>query len=233
MISYLLTFTEGILTFISPCILPLLPVYIFYLAGANISGNNASAPLSPNKGSTLIKNSIGFVIGFSLVFAALGATASSLGHFLSANKDIIRKISGIVMIIFGLNFAGVLKLSFLNAEKKLEYKFNKLDFAGSIVFGAAFGFGWTPCLGAFLGSALLLAANSETIYQGVLLLLVYSVGLGIPFVLTAVAFDRLKGVIKKVQQYSRAISIISGAILIAAGILIFTDSLKYLGGLTW
>lgn len=221
-ISYLLTFTEGILTFISPCILPMLPIYFVYLAGTSESSES-----NLNK-SRLLKNSIGFVIGFTLVFVALGATVTSLGHFLVNNRDILLKISGIAMIVFGLNFIGILNLRFLNIEKRIDLKVDRLGFLSSIVFGMVFGFGWTPCLGAFLGSALLLASNSDTILQGMLLLFVYSIGLGIPFILTAIAFEKFKESIRKIQKYSRAIGIISGILLIIAGILVYTDTLKYL-----
>jgi cytochrome c-type biogenesis protein len=224
LISYVLTFAEGILTFISPCILPMLPIYFIYLAGTSGNGNDAV----PQDRNRMILNSIGFVIGFTLVFVALGATVTSIGHFLVNNRVLLQKISGIVMIIFGLNFIGILKLGFLNSEKRIDYKFSRLRFLTSMVFGTVFGFGWTPCLGAFLGSALLLAGNSKTIIQGILFLLVYSIGLGIPFILTAVLFDRVKGALGQIQKHSRVISVISGILLVAAGILVFTDQLKYL-----
>lgn len=228
-ITYIFGFIEGVLTFISPCILPLLPVYFFYLAG--VSDEGASAGMQDR--SRLIGNSIGFVLGFTLVFVALGAAATSLGQFLKSNMGLFRKLSGILMILFGLNFTGIFKLNFLNVERRFEYKFKKLNFLNSIVFGAVFGFGWTPCLGAFLGSALLLAGNSETLWQGVSLLLVYSIGLGIPFIVTSVIFDRVKSSFRNIQKYSRIISIISGIVLILAGILVFTDRLSFLAALTW
>ena len=224
LISYVLTFTEGILTFISPCILPMLPIYFVYLAGTSENGNDT---IAQNR-NRMILNSIGFVIGFTVVFVALGATVTSIGHFLVSNRVLLQKISGMAMIIFGLNFIGILKLGFLNGEKRINYKFSQLRFLTSIVFGVVFGFGWTPCLGAFLGSALLLAGNSKTITQGILALLIYSIGLGIPFILTAVLFDRVKGAIGQIQKHGRVISIISGILLVAAGILVFTDQLKYL-----
>lgn len=228
-VSYIFSFIEGILTFISPCILPLIPVYFLYLAG--VSGERTQAgPESKNK---LLINSVGFVIGFTIVFVLLGAAATSLGHFLKSHIDIFRKVSGVIMIIFGLNFMGVLKLKFLNVEKRLEYRFKELKFFNSIIFGAVFAFGWTPCLGAFLGAALLMAGNSDTLLQGILLLLVYSAGLGVPFILAAVAFEKVKNSIGKVQRYSKITGIVSGLVLIAAGILVFTDKLKYLGTLTW
>lgn len=218
--SYVLVFLEGILTFISPCILPLLPVYFFYLAGA--SGND-----TVNRGK-LLRNAIGFVIGFTIVFVLLGATATALGSFMKVYIDIFRRISGILMIVFGLNFMGILKLNFLNFEKRMDYSFKELRFFNSIVFGIVFGFGWTPCVGAFLGSALLMAGNSETIVQGTLLLFIYSAGLGVPFILASIAFDSIKNTFKQIQKYNSIISIISGMVLILAGILIFTNNMRYL-----
>ena len=218
--SYVLVFLEGILTFISPCILPLLPVYFFYLAGA--SGND-----TVNRGK-LLRNAIGFVIGFTIVFVLLGATATALGSFMKVYIDIFRRISGILMIVFGINFMGILKLNFLNFEKRMDYSFKELRFFNSIVFGIVFGFGWTPCVGAFLGSALLMAGNSETIVQGTLLLFIYSAGLGVPFILASIAFDSIKNTFKQIQKYNSIISIISGMVLILAGILIFTNNMRYL-----
>jgi cytochrome c-type biogenesis protein len=201
----------------------MLPIYFLYLAGESEMGET-----SPSNKTRLLLNSIGFVIGFTLVFIALGATVTSLGHFLTHHKSLLEKISGLVMIVFGLNFAGILKIGFLNMEKRVDFKINRLRFLSSIVFGIVFGFGWTPCLGAFLGSALMLAGNSKTIFQGMLLLLLYSIGLGIPFILSSIVFEKLRGAFKQLQKHSRAISIASGILLIAAGILVFTGSLKYL-----
>ncbi len=220
MISYLLTFTEGILTFISPCILPMLPIYFLYLAG-----NDSSSASNRNK---LLINSIGFVIGFTIVFVILGATVTSLGHYLASHRSLLEKISGLFMIVFGLNFAGIFKISFLNSERRFDFIFKKLQFFSSILFGMVFGFGWTPCLSAFLGSALALASNSRTVLEGTFLLLLYSIGLGIPFILSAVAFEKLKGAFNQLKKHSRIISIASGILLIIAGIMVFTGSLKYI-----
>lgn len=227
MFSYILTFIEGLLTFISPCILPMLPIYFVYLAGSEESNNERK---SSNK---LIVNSIGFVIGFTIVFVLLGATVTSIGSYINYHKDILRQISGAVMVIFGLHFSGVLNVNFLNIEKRINYKIEKLRFLSSIVFGMVFGFGWTPCLGAFLGSALALASNSNTVLEGALMLFVYSIGLGIPFIISAILFSKIKGTLKKIQNHSRLISIISGIILIIAGVLVFFDILKYIGNYLW
>lgn len=246
LVPYILTFIEGILTFISPCILPMLPIYFIYLAGSSDEKNTQAAGSTNEAGSSgtaaasvfpgmknrinnrMLINSLGFVTGFTIIFVLLGATVTSLGHFLQNNRTLLQKVSGLVMIIFGLNFTGILKIRLLNTEKRIDYRVKDLKFLTSILFGMAFGFGWTPCLGAFLGSALLLAGNSKTILQGASLLLLYSVGLGVPFIISAIVFDKVKAAYAKIQKYSGVIGIVSGILLIAAGILVFTDSLKYL-----
>jgi cytochrome c-type biogenesis protein len=202
----------------------MLPVYFIYLAGNPDEGS--AIDLKSNK--KLIVNSIGFVIGFTLVFTLLGATVTSMGQFFTANKDLLKKISGIVMILLGLNFTGLLDLNFLNTDKRIEYKFNNLGFANSIIFGIVFSFGWTPCVGTFLGSALALASNADTISQGILLLLVYSVGLGIPFILSSILLNKIKGAFTQIQRHSKKISIFSGILLIITGIAVYTDRIKYL-----
>lgn len=223
LISYVLTFTEGILTFISPCILPMLPIYFIYLAGT--SGSKESAAPRKNR---MLANSIGFVLGFTIVFVILGAAATAFGHFFENNRLLLQRISGLIMVLFGLNFIGVIKIGFLNAEKRFHLRTENIKFLSSIVFGMVFGFGWTPCLGAFLGSALMLAGNSKTVFQGTLLLLVYSIGLGTPFIVTSIVFENAKSTFGRLQKHGRAISIISGILLITAGLLVFFDILKYL-----
>jgi cytochrome c-type biogenesis protein len=219
-----LTFAEGILTFISPCILPMLPVYFIYLAGASKEESDPGA----RRKNRIPVNAIGFVAGFTVLFVLLGAAASFMGSFLSEHRILLQRISGLVMVLFGLNFMGVIRLRFLNEEKRPGFNVEKMNFFRSILFGAVFGLGWTPCLGAFLGSALLLAGSSDTVLQGILLLLVYSIGLGIPFLLSSILFDSIKGAFAWINRHGRAIGILSGILLIAAGVLIFADILKYL-----
>ncbi len=224
--SYLMMFAEGILTFVSPCILPMIPVYLIYLAGA---GNENDAAIAPKSGKTrLLTNALGFVIGFTIVFILLGATATALGQFLESNRAILQKISGIIIVIFGLNYIGLIKIGFLNAEKRLPFKFNQMKFFTSILFGFIFSFSWTPCLSSFLGPALLLAGSSETITGGILLLLVYSIGLGVPFILSAIVFDKAKQAFDLLKRYGSVIRIVSGILLIISGILVFADLMKYL-----
>lgn len=222
--TYVLSFIEGVLTFISPCILPLLPIYFFYLAG---EAAGSGEERSPRGKQVLLINSLGFVAGFTLIFVILGATATSLGAFLKGNLGLLQKVSGLVMIVFGLNFLGVFRLGFLNTEKRFEYNFKRINFYSAILLGIVFGFGWTPCGGQFLGAALLTAANSGTVLQGILLLFLYSMGLGIPFIIVAVVFDRAKGMLKQIQKQSRIINVVSGIVLILAGVLILTGNLQY------
>lgn len=211
---YLQSFAEGVLTFISPCILPMLPIYFIYLAGDGEETENEASKKKRN----LIFNSIGFVMGFTIIFVLLGATATSLGSFFKEHRDILKIISGIVVFIFGLNFTGFVKIGLLNRHKGFDFKVNQLNFLKSIIFGMVFSFAWSPCVGAFLSSALAKASVSDTILEGMLLLFIYSIGLGIPFIISAIAFDSLRGVFKTLQRHSRIISIISGSLLMLVGL---------------
>lgn len=228
-LSYFLTFIEGILAFISPCLLPMLPIYFSYLAG--IADENATDVLE-NKNRLLI-NSIGFVLGFTIIFTLLGATATFFGMFLKSNIEVIRKLSGIVMILFGLNFMGIFRLKFLDFEKRLDYNFKNMKFFSSLVFGVVFSISWSSCQGALLGAALLMASTSDKVWEGIILLLLYSLGLGIPFIMTSIVFEKLKGLMTFIKKQYRIISFISGIVLILAGIFTFTDKLKYLNNLSW
>jgi cytochrome c-type biogenesis protein len=232
MLPYILTFTEGILTFISPCILPMLPVYFLYLAGTSGSSGSTSVASGGSGGeygpakSRLIVNALGFSAGFTLVFVSLGAAAAAvLGTLLQSNRALLQMISGTVMILFGLNFTGVLKIPFLNSEKRFRPKADNMRFLGSVLFGIVFGFGWSPCLGTFLGSALILAGNSGTVAEGILMLLIYSAGLALPFVISSVVFENVKGLFAWFRKNSRIISIISGVLLAAVGVIFFRNGL--------
>ncbi len=220
--NFIISFAEGLLTFISPCLLPMLPVYIFYLAGVS---DEKEIGMSENRERLLI-NSLGFVLGFTIVFVSLGAAATSIGQFLKSNSGVFAKVSGIIIILFGLHFLGILKLGIFNKEKRFKYKFDKIRFFGSIVFGMVFAFAWSPCMTPFLGSVLIMAGNSETITEGILMLTVYSLGLAVPFIACAIVFERIKNVLRFLGKNKRIISMISGIILIIAGVLVFTNSLN-------
>ena len=208
--QYFLLFLEGIITFISPCLLPLLPVYVsFFAAGES------------NKRKTLT-NSLGFVAGFTLVFVALGAFAGTIGKLLYAHTVIVNIVTGLIVIIFGLNFIGIINIRFLKQTSQRNMNTKNLTFLSSALFGIVFSIGWTPCVGAFLGSALMMASNQGGTLNGVLMLLVYSLGLGIPFVASAVLIDRLKGAFNFIKRNYKVINNVSGALLIVMGVLMAT-----------
>ncbi len=217
-----LVFTEGILSFISPCIFPMLPVYLMYLGGnAEDKKNN----------KRLLLNTLGFIAGFTAVFVILGATASALGQLLREYQELLQRVSGIIMIIFGLHFMGVLKLKLLNRTSTRNVNTHNLKFFTSMIFGFAFSFGWTPCLGPFLGSALLLASQTATLYQGVFLLLLFSLGLGIPFLIMTMLFPHLKHLNSFIRKHMETIKKISAALLILIGLLLALDLFGYYQGL--
>ena len=212
-----LLFLEGFLAFISPCMLPMLPVYLMYFAAETENGRRAS-----------VVNTLGFVAGFTLIFMAMGATATSLGAMLDAHRVALQRVSGAVIILFGLHFLGIFRIGFLDIEKKLDIKRAEHGgFSGALLFGGAFSLGWTPCLGPFLGSALVLAGNGKTVWQGIFYLFVFSMGLGIPYLLAALFFTRIKGIFQWLKRNGRRIKIASGAILVIAGLAIMTNTFGY------
>jgi len=217
MMEALLVFVEGFLAFISPCILPLLPVYFVYLAGKK----------GEEKQRTLILNTLGFILGFTLVFVAMGATASGIGFLLASHKLLVQRVSGIIIIIFGLHYMGILRVGFLNREKRLTANTENLTVLSSALFGMAFSLGWTPCIGPLLGAALTMAANKDTIWHGMLLLLIFSAGLGIPFFLSALAMEKLKSMFDFIKRHFKTITFISGLLLIAVGAAFLLDVFGY------
>ena len=210
--QYLISFFEGILTFISPCLLPMLPVYISYFAGGE---QNSKKTLS---------NALGFILGFTLLFTAMGALAGTLGSFLSKYQTVVNIVSGLIVIFFGLNFMGVIKLKLFKGGARMQT--GQLGFFSSVLFGMVFSVGWTPCVGAFLGSALMLASQQGHVAEGTLMLLSYSLGLGIPFLLSAVLIDQLKGAFNFIKRHYTVINTICGGLLILIGILMATGVLN-------
>ena len=209
--QYLISFFEGILTFISPCLLPMLPVYISYFAGGE-----------QNSKKTL-RNAVGFILGFTLLFTAMGALAGTLGSFLSKYQTAVNIVSGLIVVFFGLNFMGVIKLNLFRGSARIQT--GELGFFSSVLFGIIFSVGWTPCVGAFLGSALMLASQQGHVLEGTLMLLAYSLGLGIPFFLSAVLLDQLKGAFNFIKRHYDVINRICGGLLILIGILMATGLL--------
>ncbi|WP_028594445.1 cytochrome c biogenesis CcdA family protein [Paenibacillus assamensis] len=221
-ISILFAVAAGMLSFLSPCIFPLLPAYVANLTGSYVSGDK----LIISK-RTLIMRSILFILGFTVVFMMMGASASVIGQAFAANRGIIEKVSGLLIIMFGLQTAGLLNLRFLMFQKKWETKGSKGSWH-SFVVGLAFGTGWTPCVGLALSSILLLAGSTETMSSGILLLLFYSLGLGIPFLLISFLLTKSLKVMTKVNKLLPRLSAINGWILIVLGLLLFTGQLQKL-----
>lgn len=214
--DYLISFLEGTITFISPCLLPMLPIYISYFAGQE---EGKSKP---------IVNSLGFVLGFSIVFTTLGALAGSIGSILVRYGRVLDMVAGSVIILFGLSYLGLFRISFFNRGMKPGGMDPGKGFLQSVLFGMAFSIGWTPCLGTFLGSALMLAASKGSAVKGIMMLASYSIGLGIPFILSAILIDSLKGAFDFIKRHYRTVEVVSGILLITLGIMMVTG---YLGRL--
>ena len=211
--QYVIAFLEGIITFISPCLLPMLPIYISYFAG----GGQRST------GKTL-KGALGFVAGFTVLFVAMGALAGTVGSFLREYQTAVNIISGLIVVVFGLNFLGVFKLNLFQGSQH-AVKTGEMGFFSAFVFGVIFSVGWTPCVGAFLGSALMLASQQAHVVEGMVMLLAYSLGLGIPFVFSAVLIDYLKGAFGWIKKHYAVINTVSGIALILVGIMMMTGTL--------
>ena len=211
--QYVISFLEGIITFISPCLLPMLPIYISYFAG----GGERSTKKT-------LTGALGFVTGFTLVFVAMGALAGTVGSFLTTHQRAVNIISGLVVIFFGLNFLGVFKLNLFRGSSR-QIQTADMNFFSAMLFGLIFSLGWTPCVGAFLGSALILASQQGHVVEGMLMLLTYSLGLGIPFLLSAVLIDYLKSAFNWIKSHYQIINAVSGGFLILVGILMVTGTL--------
>ena len=217
--QYVISFLEGIITFISPCLLPMLPIYISYFAGGG-----------ERKTAKTVTCSLGFVTGFTLMFMAMGALAGTVGSFLREYQTAVNILSGLIVIFFGLNFLGVFKLNLFRGSSR-SVKTDNMGFFSAMVFGVIFSIGWTPCVGAFLGSALMLASQQGHVVEGMLMLLVYSLGLGIPFVLSAVLIDYLKSAFNWIKKNYQIINLGSGGFLVFVGILMATGTMGWLLGL--
>ena len=210
---YLVSFLEGIVTFLSPCLLPMLPIYVSYFAG----GGQRST------GKTL-RCALGFVGGFTAVFTAMGALAGSIGSLLVRYQRIVNLVSGIIVIVFGLNYLGLFRWNLFHGGSRV-LDAQDMTFFSAALFGIIFSLGWTPCVGAFLGSALALATQQGHVLEGTLMLLAYSLGLGIPFLLSAVLIDALKGAFDWVKRHYQIINLLSGGFLILIGILMASGML--------
>jgi cytochrome c-type biogenesis protein len=232
-ISIFAALIAGIVSFLSPCVLPLVPGYLSYISG--VSQQDFALAASDEaviERSALLRgvtiNALFFVLGFTTIFVALGASATSIGRFLFQNSPIFTRIAGAVIIIFGLHITGLLRIPFLYREKRYQANERPRSLAGAYGIGMAFAFGWTPCIGPILGGVLAMAATQATVTQGIGLLIVYSLGLGVPFIAAALGFNYLISFITRFRRFFRAVEILAGALLIAVGILVLTGQMTWL-----
>lgn len=207
--QYFISFLEGIITFISPCLLPMIPLYISYFAGGRERNTKKT-----------VKNALGFILGFTIVFVLMGALAGTFGRLLNEYKTIVDIVTGLIVVFFGLNFLGVFKINLFKGAKKV--KTDNLGFFSSMIFGIVFSIGWTPCVGAFLGSALMLAASQGHVVEGIIMLLLYSLGLGIPFFISAILIDKLRGAFTFIKKHYNVINTVCGCLLVVIGVLMAT-----------
>ena len=211
--QYLISFLEGIITFISPCLLPMLPIYISYFGGGEQRDLRKT-----------LSCATGFVLGFTAVFVALGALASTLGGLLKAHQTAVNIISGLIVILFGLNYLGVLKFNLFRGSRHSVSQGN-MTFFSAFVFGIIFSVGWTPCVGTFLGSALMLASQQGHVLEGMAMLLCYSLGMGVPFLMSAVLIDKLKSAFNWIKAHYNTVNMVCGGLLVLVGILMATGVL--------
>jgi cytochrome c-type biogenesis protein len=215
-------FGAGVISFLSPCVLPLVPGYLAMMSGLN--GEQLADPQGADQ-RRVLRATLRFVAGFSIVFVAAGATASAVGDFMLHHKVGFNRVSGVFVIVMGLFLAGVASPRVLEAEKRFHVSPRRLGPFAAPVMGMAFAFGWTPCLGPILAALLTLAGNEGTVTKGAALLLIYSAGLGVPFVLSGIGLARLEGTFKFVKRHYRVINGVSGALLVVFGVLLFTNRL--------
>lgn len=220
-----MAFGFGFLSFFSPCILPLIPVYIMYMTGVSMESE------LEERRALALKRTLAFVLGFTIIFMIMGTSASLIGKVFARNKGIFSKISGLLIIIFGLHMTGILKLSFLNVEKKMKAPKKVTNWFSSTLMGMAFAAGWTPCFGPVLASILVFAGNSDTVLKGSFLLLIYSIGMAIPFILTALFIGTFTKIMNKGEKFIKYIPIIGGIIMIIFGLLVFFNKMTYISGL--
>jgi len=217
-LEYLLSFLEGIITFISPCLLPMLPIYLTYLAGQRAEAQS----------NVILKNALGFVLGFTLLFMVLGIFAGQLGNLLREQSFVINLLCGIIMILFGLNFMELIQIPLVNQVRQVGTKKILTGFPSAVLFGIVFAVSWTPCVGTFLGAALMLAAQAADGMKGMFMLLFFSLGLGLPFLISAILIDKLKNTFALIKCHYRLINTVSGLLLVVLGMMLATGMLNRL-----
>ena len=225
-VTYSVAFLYGLLSFFSPCVLPLIPSYFCFITGLSLE--ELSGTSKPSVRRKIMLSTLAFVLGFSLVFIILGASASYLGGLLFLHKGWIRIIGGTLIVVFGIHLTGLVRIPAFEFEKRLQVNRKPLHFLGTLVIGMAFGAGWTPCIGPILGSLLIMAQNKETVGEGVRLLSVYSAGLALPFIILSVLINYLLAFMRKATKVVRYANPVAGILLIATGVLLLTNKLTWL-----
>jgi cytochrome c-type biogenesis protein len=220
-VTVIVAFSAGLVTFLSPCILPIFPSYLAYITGISIEELSHEKNFRRARKLVVI-NSLLFILGFSIIFVLLGASATFLGKFLSKNIRWLEIVGGVIVILLGMHFSGVFRLKFLDHEKRIHLQEKPLGFLGTVFVGMAFGAGWTPCVGPMLGAILAVAASTQDILKGIIILMSYSVGLGIPFFISGLLVHKFFEHFQKVKKYFKVISTIGGILLIIIGILLIT-----------
>lgn len=228
-VTYIGAFIAGLLSFLSPCVLPLIPSYITYITGISFADLQAEHPTHIIRQKSIF-HSLCFICGFTAVFVLLGASATYLGSFLNENATVIRKVGGALLVLFGIHVTGLISFKFLLTEKRVSIKHKPAGYAGSFLVGITFAAGWTPCIGPILAAILAVAATEDSVFQGIMLLLLYSMGLGVPFFLSSLAMHRFLTVFNRFKKYIRLFEIITGIFLIIVGVLIYTNWLSRLSG---
>lgn len=230
-VSYLAAAIAGLMSFLSPCVLPLVPGYLCYVAGTSLDqlaqGRDDAAELNRR----VLITSTGFVLGFGTIFVGLGAAATALSEVLRQHAEILAQIAGAIIIVFGLQFIGLFRLSFLQRQAKLDVEGQPISWAGAYLVGLAFGFGWTPCIGPILATILTIAAAQDSVAQGMALLAVYAAGLGIPFLLAALGLDRFLRMSGGIRRHMRQIEVATGVLLVMTGVAFLGGWLQSLGAL--
>ncbi|HEY5648577.1 MAG TPA: cytochrome c biogenesis protein CcdA [Nitrospiria bacterium] len=226
-VSFSIAFMAGFLSFVSPCVLPLVPGYVSFITGLSVEELADPAKSGKIRWITL-KNSLLFILGFSIVFIGFGASATALGNIFITHQELIRKVGGTLIIVFGLYLIGALKIPALSTYKQYQFQNRPAGAVGTVLIGVAFAAAWTPCVGPILGAILLYASTANSMMSGIQLLSVYSIGLALPLLATALGFNAFLSSMKRLHQYMWVVSLVSGIFLIFIGVLVFTDSIRIL-----
>ncbi len=226
-VSIVTAFLAGLFSFVSPCVLPIVPGYLSFISGVNLAElRDGQAPRGLAR--RVAVTSVAFVLGFSTVFVSLGAAATLIGYYLQQYKRVLGMVGGVVIVVLGLHTAGIIQIKWLLYEKRADVKTRPLGLLGAYVVGLAFAFGWTPCIGPILGAILLYASQQQTVGEGVLLLSAYSAGLGIPFILAGLAVNAFFSASSRLKRHMQKVEWVAGALLVAVGVLLITDRLTLL-----